>query len=70
MLIDGVPVSEADLTALRHRMSYVPQDPAVFAASIADNIRYGSPDASDEEVRRAARTALASRVHRGAAGRL
>jgi ATP-binding cassette subfamily B protein len=60
VLIDGVPVNEADLTAVRRRISYVPQDPAVFATTIADNIRYGSPDATDEEVRRAARTALAS----------
>jgi ATP-binding cassette subfamily B protein len=60
VLIDGVPVNEADLTAIRKRISYVPQDPAVFASTIADNIRYGSPEATDEEVRRAARTALAS----------
>lgn len=60
ILIDDVPVKQADLAALRERISYVPQDPAVFALSIADNIRYGSPDASDEEVKQAARTALAS----------
>ena len=44
----------------RRGMAYVPQDPAVFATSIAENIRYGSPEASDDDVRRAARTALAS----------
>ncbi len=60
VLVDGVNIREADLTALRRRIAYVPQDPAVFAASIADNIRYGAPDATDEDVRRAARTALAS----------
>jgi ATP-binding cassette, subfamily B, bacterial len=60
VLVDGVPVADADLTALRKRMAYVPQDPAVFAGTIAENIRYGSPDASDAEVRRAAETALAS----------
>ncbi len=59
VVVDGVPVREADLKALRQRMSYVPQDPAVFAGSVADNIRYGSPDASDAAVRRAAETALA-----------
>ena len=37
----------------------MPQDPR-FAASIAENIRYGTPEASDDDVRRAARTALAS----------
>jgi ATP-binding cassette subfamily B protein len=60
VLIDGVPVRQADLSDLRHRMSYVPQDPVVFATTIAENIRYGAPDASDETVRKAARTALAS----------
>jgi ATP-binding cassette subfamily B protein len=60
VVIDGVPVAQADLKALRHRMAYVPQDPAVFAGTVADNIRYGSSDASDEAVRRAAETALAS----------
>jgi ATP-binding cassette, subfamily B, bacterial len=58
--VDGVAVDEADLTALRRRMAYVPQDPAVFAGTIVDNIRYGSPDASLADVRRAAETALAS----------
>jgi ATP-binding cassette, subfamily B, bacterial len=60
VVVDGVPVIQADLRALRRRMAYVPQDPAVFAGSVADNIRYGSPEASDEAVRRAAETALAS----------
>ena len=60
ILVDGVSAREADLTELRRRMAYVPQDPAIFAATIADNIRYGTPGASDDEVRRAARTALAS----------
>lgn len=58
--VDGVPVNAADLTALRSRMAYVQQDPAIFAGSIADNIRYGSPHASDEDVRRVAQAALAS----------
>jgi ATP-binding cassette subfamily B protein len=60
VVVDGVPVTQADLKALRRRMAYVPQDPAVFAGTVADNIRYGSPDGSDEAVRRAAETALAS----------
>ncbi len=60
VLIDGVAANQAALDALRRRMSYVAQDPAVFAASIAENIRYGYEDASDEDVRMAARTALAS----------
>jgi ATP-binding cassette, subfamily B, bacterial len=60
VLVDGVPVPQADLKALRSRMSYVAQDPVVFAGTVAENIRYGTPDASDEDVRRAAETALAS----------
>jgi ATP-binding cassette subfamily B protein len=60
IVIDGVAIPEADLTALRKRMAYVPQDPAVFAGTIAENIRYGTPGASDAEIRRAAETALAS----------
>jgi ATP-binding cassette subfamily B protein len=60
VIVDGVPVDQADLRGLRRRISYVPQDPAVFASSVADNIRYGSTGASDDDVRRAARMALAS----------
>jgi ATP-binding cassette subfamily B protein len=52
--VDGVPVPEADPFALRARMALVPQDPTIFAASVMDNIRYGRPDATEEEVRRAA----------------
>ena len=58
--IDGVAVDEADLSELRRRMAYVPQDPAVFAGTVAENIRYGSPDATSEDVRRVAQAALAS----------
>jgi ATP-binding cassette subfamily B protein len=58
--IDGVSIDAADLTAVRQRIAYVPQDPAVFAGSIAENIRYGSIDASDEDVRRVAKTAIAA----------
>jgi ATP-binding cassette subfamily B protein len=60
VLIDGLPIQQADLRDLRKRIGLVPQDPAVFATTITENIRYGSSDASDEDVRRAARTALAS----------
>jgi ATP-binding cassette subfamily B protein len=58
ILVDGVPVAEADPSALRARMALVPQEPTIFAASVLDNIRYGRPDATEEEVRHAA--ALAS----------
>ena len=52
--LDGVPLPEADLHALRSRMALVPQDVALFADTIAENIRYGAPEASDEAVRLAA----------------
>ncbi|MEJ2123966.1 MAG: ABC transporter transmembrane domain-containing protein [Alphaproteobacteria bacterium] len=58
--IDGIPIDAADITAVRQRIAYVPQDPAVFAGSIAENIRYGSLEASDEDVRRVAKDAFAA----------
>ena len=57
--IDGVPVSSLALDDLRRRIALVPQDPVIFSASAMDNIRYGRPDASDDEVRAAARAAFA-----------
>jgi ATP-binding cassette, subfamily B, bacterial len=57
--IDGVRTSDASLEALRARMALVPQDVALFADTIADNIRYGKPDASQEAVQRAAIAAQA-----------
>lgn len=56
--IDGVGVTEADPLSVRARLALVPQDPVIFADTIAANIRYGRPDASDEQVREAARAAL------------
>ncbi len=57
--IDGVPVSELALAALRQRVGIVPQDSVVFSTSAMDNIRYGRPDASDDEVIAAAKAAFA-----------
>jgi ATP-binding cassette subfamily B protein len=59
VLVDGVDIAQADPVAVRSRLSLVPQDATIFSASIADNIRYGRPDASDEEVRAAAQAACA-----------
>jgi len=59
ILLDGVDIKSVDPAALRRRIKSVPQDPVIFAASIADNIRYGAPDAGDEAVRDAARRAAA-----------
>ncbi len=60
VLVDRVPVEEADLTALRKRISLVSQDTVIFAESVTDNIRYGTPNATDDQVRQAADAALAS----------
>ncbi|MFZ2989953.1 ABC transporter ATP-binding protein, partial [Ideonella sp.] len=57
--IDGVDVRNASLEALRDRVGIVPQDSVIFSASAMENIRYGRPDASDEEVFAAARAAHA-----------
>ena len=57
--VDGVNVAEADLEALRRRIAVVPQDVALFADTVAENIRYGTPGATLSEVRRAATAAQA-----------
>lgn len=57
--VDGVDVSEADLTALRQRIGIVPQDSVIFSTTAMENIRYGRPEASDEEVMAAAKAAFA-----------
>ncbi|MBK5961245.1 ABC transporter [Rhodoplanes elegans] len=58
--IDGVRLADADPRDIRSRIALVPQDAAVFAASIAENIRFGRPGASDADVARAAELAAAS----------
>ncbi|GLW67361.1 hypothetical protein Arub01_56040 [Actinomadura rubrobrunea] len=59
VLVDGVELGELDMAAWRARLGWVPQRPHLFAASVADNIRLGAPDAGDERVRQAARAAAA-----------
>jgi len=59
ILVDDVPVETADLAALRSRMALVPQEVALFADTVTENIRYGSPGASDADVARAAVAAQA-----------
>jgi ATP-binding cassette subfamily B protein len=58
--VDGVNVREADPAAVRGRFALVPQDPVIFAANVWENVRYGRPDANDEEVRAACEAAYAS----------
>jgi ATP-binding cassette subfamily B protein len=59
ILIDGVDIARADPAAVRSRIGLVPQDTVLFAASARENIRYGRPGASDEDVEAAARAAAA-----------
>ena len=59
VLVDGVDVRRVRVDALRGRLALVPQEPVMFGTSVADNIRYGRPEASDEDVRDAARAAFA-----------
>lgn len=57
--VDGVNVASCDLDALRARIAVVPQDVALFAGTIADNIRYGQAGAALADVQRAADMAQA-----------
>ncbi|MBA2672361.1 MAG: ATP-binding cassette domain-containing protein [Ramlibacter sp.] len=57
--LDGVPVRDLALGDLRGRIGLVSQEPVVFSASAMENIRYGRPGASDDEVVAAARAAYA-----------
>jgi ATP-binding cassette subfamily B protein len=57
--IDGADLRTLDPAALRGAIALVPQSPTIFAASAADNIRYGRLDATDAEVRAAAASAAA-----------
>ncbi len=57
--VDGVDIRDADPTELRHRIGLVAQDPVIFGTSALENIRYGRPEASDAEVRAAAKVAAA-----------
>ena len=59
VLVDGRDVRDVTLADLRRHIGIVTQDPFLFSTSVADNIRFGRPEASDEEVRDAARRAQA-----------
>ena len=56
---NGVDLRELRVADLRHHIALVPQEPVIFTGTAMDNIRYGRPDASDDEVRAAARAAFA-----------
>lgn len=59
ILIDGTDIAGVSQESLRRSIAMIPQDPMLFHRSLLDNIRYGRLDASDEEVRAAARQAHA-----------
>jgi len=57
--LDGVELRDTSLAALRQRIGIVPQDSTIFSTSALENIRYGKPDAPDDEVIAAAKAAFA-----------
>ncbi len=57
VLIDGIDVREADPREVRSRIAVVPQETVIFSGSVLDNIRFGRPEASLAEIRKAARAA-------------
>ena len=59
VLLDGVPIEKMDLHALRQRIGVVPQEAVVFSGTVFENIRYGKPDATLDEVMAAANAAFA-----------
>ncbi len=60
VLIDGVDVKDMTQKQLREKIGFVPQQAVLFTGTIAENIRYGKEDATDEEVRHAAEIAQAT----------
>ncbi len=59
VLVDGVDVRDLQLGSLRRQVGVIAQDPFLFSASVRENIAFGAPEATDEEVERAARLAQA-----------
>ncbi|MBL8591148.1 MAG: ATP-binding cassette domain-containing protein, partial [Devosia sp.] len=58
ILVDGIDVRDVEPEQLRRRFAYVEQEPTIFAGTIADNIRFGRPEASLAEIEAAAKAAL------------
>ena len=58
--LDGIDLKLTDPAAARRRIALVSQEPAIFAASVRDNVRYGRPDANDAEIRSACEAAFAT----------
>ncbi|KAJ1982388.1 hypothetical protein H4R34_001736 [Dimargaris verticillata] len=58
--VDGIPLTRLDPRSVREHVGYINQEPILFATSLAENIRYGNPQATMEEIRRAAHEANAA----------
>ena len=58
ILVDGVDIKTVETAELRRRFAYVEQEPTIFAGTVAENIRFGKPEATDAEVEAAAKAAL------------
>jgi ATP-binding cassette subfamily B protein len=58
--IDGQDIAKVSQDDLRRNIAYVPQEPLLFHRSLRENIAYGKPDATEEEIRKAARKAHAA----------
>lgn len=65
VLIDGHDVREVTLASLRRRLAWVPQEVGLFTGTVMDNLRWGRPDATDDEVVAAARAVGADPLFRG-----
>jgi ABC-type multidrug transport system fused ATPase/permease subunit len=59
VLVDGVDVRDVKLASLRREIGVIPQDPFLFSTTVRDNIAFGLPDLTDEEIERVARLAQA-----------
>ncbi len=70
VLFDGVDVRELDPQILWQRVGVVPQKPYLFAGTVASNLRYGKPDATDEEIWKALEVAQAADFVRAMPGGL
>lgn len=62
VLVDGMDVKQYDITALRNKIGVVSQKKVLFKGTVRDNIRFGKPDATDEEIWQALDTAQAKQM--------
>ena len=60
VLIDGVPVTDLSRAELTQALGYVPQKPYLFSGTVAENMRFGAPEATDEQIWAALETAQAA----------